>query len=99
MTTDLIVKGFGTILISFSLVIIISTLRGNPMMPTRGSKSRKAFKQYPKRSRNFLSLVYSIPLLCFGVTMLVPDLLKYFIVVVPMALVISCVIFMFTSKS
>jgi hypothetical protein len=31
--------------------------------------------------------------------MLMPALLKYFILVVPMALVISCVIFMFTSKS
>lgn len=99
MDTGLIVKGFGVIIILFSLVIIISTLRGNPMMPTRGSKSRKAFKQYPKRSKNFLSLVYSIPLLCFGITMLVPALLKYFILVVPMALIISCIIFMFTSKS
>ncbi|MDQ0360924.1 hypothetical protein [Breznakia pachnodae] len=99
MATDLMVKGFGVIIILFSLVIIISTLRGNPMMPTRGSKSREAFKQYPKRSKNFLSLVYSIPLLCFGITMLVPSLLKYFILIVPMALVISCVIFIFTNKS
>lgn len=99
MDTDLIIKGFGVIIIIFSLVIIISTLRGNPIMPTRGSRSRNAFKQYSKRSKNFLSLVYSIPLLCFGVTMLMPALLKYFILVVPMALVISCVIFMFTSKS